>query len=113
MFCKCGYTTPKYTEAMLEKERVFNTYLGNGVSIPHGVEEMRSEILNSGVVVLTSRDGIDWGNGNKANLIVGVASVGDEHMKTLQNIALHCGSPADVENIVNLDVDGVYDIFKG
>ena len=31
----------KYTQAMLDKEPVFNTATGNGVAIPHGVESMR------------------------------------------------------------------------
>ena len=37
MLNKSGYTTPAYTEAMLEKEKVFNTHIGFGLAIPHGV----------------------------------------------------------------------------
>ena len=29
IFCEDGYTTEKYTQAMLDKEQVFNTAIGN------------------------------------------------------------------------------------
>ena len=44
IFLDGGYTTDKYTQAMLDKEETFNTAIGNNVAIPHGIESMRGEI---------------------------------------------------------------------
>ncbi|WP_026507748.1 PTS sugar transporter subunit IIA [Butyrivibrio sp. MC2013] len=108
-----GYTTDKYTDALFEKEKVFNTYLGNSLAIPHGVESMRSEILGSGIAIFTYPDGVDWGDGNIAKLVIGVASVGDDHVQTLSNIAMACSTQEAVDKILTMNVDEIYEIFKG
>ena len=59
-----GYTTDRYVEALLEKEKVFNTAIGFGLAIPHGIETMKSEIKESGLAIMTVPEGVDWGNGN-------------------------------------------------
>ena len=94
-----GYVTERYTEAMLKKEEVFNTAIGNKLAIPHGVEGMTGEILNAGIAIFTYPDGVDWGNGQTVNLVIGIASVGDEHLETLSKIATTCSSEAEVEKI--------------
>ena len=47
IFYDDGYTTEKYTQAMLDKEKVFNTAIGNAVAIPHGIEEGKCEVKKS------------------------------------------------------------------
>jgi hypothetical protein len=37
---------------MLAREKVANTYLGNGISIPHGLPKNRDLILRTGISVL-------------------------------------------------------------
>ena len=107
-----GYVTERYTEAMLKKEEVFNTAIGNKLAIPHGVEGMTGEILNAGIAIFTYPDGVDWGNGQTVNLVIGIASVGDEHLETLSKIATTCSSEAEVAKILKMDVDEVYALFK-
>lgn len=107
-----GYVTERYTEAMLKKEEVFNTAIGNKLAIPHGVEGMTGEILNAGIAIFTYPDGVDWGNGQTVNLVIGIASVGDEHLETLSKIATTCSSEAEVAKILKMDVDEVYGLFK-
>ncbi|MBB5182749.1 PTS mannitol transporter subunit IICBA [Catenisphaera adipataccumulans] len=107
-----GYTTEKYTEAMFEKEKVFNTAIGNEIAIPHGIESMTGEIKNSGIAIFTYPDGMDWGDGNIVKLVIGVASVGNDHMAALQKIAEACSTTEDVEKIVKMDVDEIYNLFK-
>ncbi len=107
-----GYVTERYTEAMLKKEEVFNTAIGNKLAIPHGVEGMTGEILNAGIAIFTYPDGVDWGNGQTVNLVIGIASVGDEHLETLSKIATTCSSEAEVEKILKLNVDEVYELFR-
>lgn len=107
-----GYVTERYTEAMLKKEEVFNTAIGNKLAIPHGVEGMTGEILNAGIAIFTYPDGVDWGNGQTVNLVIGIASVGDEHLETLSKIATTCSSEAEVEKILKLNVEEVYELFR-
>lgn len=107
-----GYVTERYTEAMLKKEEVFNTAIGNKLAIPHGVEGMTGEILNAGIAIFTYPDGVDWGDGQTVNLVIGIASVGDEHLETLSKIATTCSSEAEVAKILKMDVDEVYGLFK-
>ena len=107
-----GYVTEKYTEAMLKKEEVFNTAIGNKLAIPHGVEGMTGEIKNAGIAIFTYPDGVDWGNGQIVNLVIGIASVGDEHIATLGKIATTCSSEAEVDKILKMDVDEVYNLFR-
>ncbi len=107
-----GYVTEKYTEAMMKKEEVFNTAIGNRLAIPHGVEGMTGEIKNAGIAIFTYPDGVDWGNGQTVNLVIGLASVGDEHIHTLTKIATTCSSEEEVDKILKMDRDAVYNLFK-
>ncbi len=112
VFYDGGYTTEKYTEAMLEKEKVFNTAIGNNLAIPHGIEGMTGEILNSGLVIFSYPDGVDWGDGQSVKLVIGIASVGDEHVDKLAKIAAACSTEEAVDKILTMRVDDVYDLFK-
>lgn len=112
IFLNGGYTTDKYTQAMLDKEETFNTAIGNSVAIPHGIESMRGEIKNTGLVIMTFPDGIDWGEGETVKLVIGIAAVGDEHMDVLQKIAQACEDEEAVEAILAKSTDEVYDMFK-
>jgi PTS system mannitol-specific IIC component len=107
-----GYVTERYTEAMFEKEKVFNTAIGNNIAIPHGIESMTGEILNSGIAIFTYPNGLDWGEGKKVKLVIGVASVGDDHMTALAKIADACETAAAVDRIVAMSQDEIYNLFK-
>ncbi|MBQ4045498.1 MAG: PTS mannitol transporter subunit IICBA [Lachnospiraceae bacterium] len=111
IFYEGGYTTEKYTQAMLDKEPVFNTAIGNGLAIPHGIESMRGEIKNSGLVIMTFPQGIDWG-GEIVKLVIGIAAIGEDHLDVLGKIADACDSEEEVDAIVAKSVDEIYDMFK-
>lgn len=87
VLAKSGYVEPAYIEGMLAREAKFTTYIGNGVAIPHGENEVKDKIVASGLVVLQYPNGIDFGDGNMANLVIGIAGKGNEHMQLLSNIA--------------------------
>ena len=108
-----GYATPAYTTAMLEKEKVFNTAIGYGLAIPHGIETMKSEIQNSGIVIMTFPNGIQWGNDQVVKLVIGIAGKGEEHMDILSNIALTCSSDEAVDVLSQADADALYGLFSG
>ena len=82
-----GCVTPEYVEGMQERERSMSTYLGVGVSIPHGMYENYDHILNSGLSVLQIPDGVEWEEDEKVYLVIGIASSSDEHINVLQSLA--------------------------
>ncbi len=81
----CGYVDASYAEAMVERERVATTYLGMGIAIPHGTGEAKAGIYRSGIVVMQYPEGVDFG-GERAQLIIGIAGVGDEHIEILSRV---------------------------
>ena len=82
-----GCVKQNYVSGMLAREETMSTYLGNGVSIPHGKFENREDILQTGISVLQVPAGIEWEDGEKAHLIIGIAASSDEHMGILMNLA--------------------------
>ena len=108
---ECGYVTPKYVDGMVAKEDTFNTCIGNHLAIPHGIESVIGEIKNSGLAIFGYPDGVDWGEGETAKLVIAVASAGDEHIETLGKIAGNCDTEEDVEAILKMSVDQIYDLF--
>lgn len=82
-----GYVNPNYIEGMKKREEKLSTYIGNGVAIPHGDSDYKEEILKSGIVVVQYPHGIEFEDGDVANLLIGIAGKGDEHLKILANLA--------------------------
>ena len=82
-----GCVQARYVEGMLAREGIMSTYLGNGVSIPHGQDENRADILQTGISVLQLPAGVEWEDGEKAYLIIGIAATSDEHIGVLSNLA--------------------------
>lgn len=82
-----GYVKPGYKEYILEREKQSTTYLGNYVAIPHGTVEGKQEILNTGIVIFQYPNGIDFGNGNKAYFLIGIAAKNNEHIEIISHIS--------------------------
>lgn len=97
-----GCVEPEYIEAMLERDKLVSTYMGNFIAIPHGTDEAKKYVKKSGICVIQVPDGVDfsWDDEEKmAMVLFGIAGIGDEHLEILQHIALFC---TDVENVVEL-----------
>src|SRR3569832_221736 len=86
LLVRSGCIDPGYAESMLAREQVANTYLGKGVSIPHGLPRDRELIQRTGIAVLQVPDGVRWQEGDTARLIVGIAARSDEHLDILSNL---------------------------
>lgn len=82
-----GCVQARYVDGMLAREEIMSTYLGNGVSIPHGQDQNRADILQTGISVLQLPDGVEWEDGEKAYLVIGIAASSDEHVGVLANLA--------------------------
>jgi phosphocarrier protein FPr len=81
-----GYIDPAYVESIWRREKVANTFLGNGIAIPHGLPENRGLIHKTGVAVLQVPDGVMWNPGETVHLVVGIAARSDEHIEILTNL---------------------------
>ncbi|MFY4776672.1 PTS mannitol transporter subunit IICBA [Metabacillus sp. RGM 3146] len=90
-----GYVNENYIEAMIARDELTSTYMGNDVAIPHGTEEAKKDVLKSGVVILQVPEGVDF-DGNKVRLLFGIAGKDGTHLEILSGIAVTC---SDMENI--------------
>lgn len=99
MLLKSGYVTPKYIEGMKKREEEFTTYIGSGIAIPHGVNEYKKEILETGLVMVQYPDGVQFGKDKTAFLVIGIAGKGDEHLSLLTKIALTVQNKENVEHL--------------
>jgi Phosphotransferase System HPr (HPr) Family len=94
-----GNIAAGYVDSMLGREKVANTYLGNGITIPHGLPENRELIQQTGVAVLQVPDGVTWNPGETARLIVGIAAKSDEHIEVLRKLTGVLGNDALVAKL--------------
>lgn len=108
------YVTKEYIDKMQEREALTTTYIGNGVAIPHGTNESKAFIKSSGISIVQIPAGVDFGDGNMAYLLIGIAGVGDEHLEMLSSIAIVCSEEENVKKLVQATRDeDVIAILKG
>ena len=110
MLCDSGYVDEGYIEAMQKRELSFPTNIGNGIALPHGVEEAKKEIRQSGIAVMVFPEGTDWGN-EKVKLVIGIAGVGEEHLEILSIIAEKMSVPEAVEALIQGTEEEIYNTF--
>lgn len=83
-----GHVPAQYIDFMLKRDEDLSTYMGAGLAIPHGTNEAKQLIHSTGLAFLVVPDGVDFGNGDIAHLVVGIAAIGDDHMDLLTSIAM-------------------------
>lgn len=109
-----GYVQPSYVEKMLEREEMTSTFMGNFVAIPHGTDDAKHEVIESGIAIIQVPEGVDFGDGNIVKLIFGIAGKGDEHLDILSNIAIVVSEEENVEEIVKASTkEEVLSFFEG
>ena len=85
LLVKLGYVDESYIPAMQEREKLVTTYMGMGVAIPHGTSQAKGTVKKTGIVFLQYPEGVDFGD-EKAQLVFGIAGIGNEHMDLLAKI---------------------------
>lgn len=102
-----GLVTEGYVDAMLAREEIISTYLGNGIALPHGTSESQDTILRTGLAVAQFPAGVPWGD-EPARLVIGLAARSEEHIAVMSQLANVLGdaelcarlaSTADAEEI--------------
>lgn len=99
---KLGYVDHSYVDAMQEREKLVSTYMGMGVAIPHGTTQAKGTVKKTGIVCLQYPDGVDFGF-EKAQLIFGIAGIGDEHLDLLGKLCTLLEDPNLLETLKTTD----------
>ena len=96
-----GNVDERYVDSMFEREKSVSTYMGNAVAIPHGTNESKQWVTRSGLSIITVPEGVEYGDGEVAKLVIGIAGKGDDHLEILSKIAIVVSEEENVEKIVN------------
>ena len=91
-----GCIDPGYIDSMKKRETVANTFLGNGIAIPHGLPEHRQLIHETAIAVLQVPEGVAWNPGESATLVIGIAAKSDEHIEILTNLTRLLDDPVTI-----------------
>lgn len=107
-----GFCEQEYIDSMKEKCLHEQTYIGNGISIPHGRDEARRFVLKTGIVIGHFSKSIQY-DGEETNLIIGIASNSNEHIEILQELAIKLFDENYVKKLVEArDINDFYMIFN-
>lgn len=104
-----GIVDSAYVDSMIDRENIVTTHMGNFVAIPHGTDESKEQVLNTGISVIQVPQGVNFAPGEKeekmAMMIFGIAGVGGEHLDVLSKIAVFCSEVENVVRLVNADTE--------
>ncbi|SEN90803.1 PTS system D-mannitol-specific IIA component, Fru family (TC 4.A.2.1.2) [Amphibacillus marinus] len=108
-----GYVEASYVEKMLEREEITSTYIGNNVAIPHGTDDAKKAVKETGLSVVITPSGVDF-NGNTVNILIGIAGKGDEHLEILSKIALVCAEEENIQKLIQASSkEEILNLFSG
>ena len=102
-----GAVEPAYVDAMQERERMVSTYMGMGIAIPHGTAQAKGTVKKTAISMVQYPEGVDFG-AEKAQLVFGIAGIGEEHLDLLAKIAGCLEDPEVLEKMKTTgDVDWI------
>ncbi|OME82162.1 PTS mannitol transporter subunit IIA [Paenibacillus sp. FSL A5-0031] len=101
MLVDAGHAPQSYIDKMIEREESLSTYIGGGLAMPHGTNESKALIQSTGMAIITVPAGVDFGGEEPAQLIIGLAAVGDDHLDILTNVAVLVSEEEDMQRILN------------
>jgi phosphocarrier protein FPr len=114
MLAQAGCVAPDYAESMLKRESVNSTYLGKGLAIPHGMAADKIRVLKDGFAVLQIPGGVDWGDGERANIVIAIAAGGDTHLELMRTLVKVLQNDQAMETIKNTpDAEVIVGILSG
>ena len=97
---------------MLEREKIATTYMGMGIAIPHGTSKAKGTVKKTAITMLQYPEGVDFGD-EKAQLVFGIAGIGDEHLDLLGKIARALDDPEVLDKMKTTDdVDWILEILS-
>jgi mannitol/fructose-specific phosphotransferase system IIA component len=97
-----GAVERPYLEAMVEREHLLSTFLGEGFALPHGTDASRAHVRHPAIAVLQFPEGVDWGGG-LVHVAIAVASATDEHVRILAEVATVITDPEKAQRLREAD----------
>ncbi|ARY99410.1 PTS mannitol transporter subunit IICBA [Yersinia ruckeri] len=113
---KGGYVEPEYVAAMLEREKLTSTYLGESIAVPHGTIEAKDRVLRTGVVFCQYPDGVRFGDEEDevARLVIGIAARNNEHIQVITSLTNALDDDSIIARLSNTkSVQEVLDLLSG
>ena len=113
---KGGYVEPEYVQAMLEREKLTSTYLGESIAVPHGTIEAKDRVLRTGVVFCQYPHGVRFGDEEDevARLVIGIAARNNEHIQVITSLTNALDDDSVIERLANTtSVQEVLDLLGG
>jgi len=100
---KGGYVQPEYVDAMLEREKLTPTYLGESIAVPHGTVEAKDRVLKTGVVFCQYPQGVRFGEEEDdiARLVIGIAARNNEHIQVITSLTNALDDETVIERLAN------------
>ena len=98
-----GYVDADYIPAMLEREEIVSTYMGNFIAIPHGTDEAKKSIKSTGISIIQIPGGVSFSKpeDKMVFIVFGIAGKDGEHLELLSKIAIFCSEQENVIKLVN------------
>ena len=89
MLVSGGYVEPDYIDAMLAREALTTTYLGESIAVPHGTVEAKDRVLRTGIVICQYPQGVQFGDepDDVARLVIGITARNNEHVQVIARLA--------------------------
>ncbi len=107
-----GAVEDEYTDAMLEREKLFSSYIGYGFALPHGTSDSMRFVRQDGLVFVRPKSPIIW-HGETVHAAFALAANGTKHIEMLGMLAdslqaaserewlLKCDSEADIRGFLS------------
>nr|WP_304363253.1 PTS mannitol transporter subunit IICBA [Gilliamella apicola] len=98
-----GYVTPAYIDAMLAREKLTSTYLGESIAVPHGTIESKNDVIKTGIVFCQYPAGVQFGeeDNDKAKIVIGIAARNNEHLDVIAKLTNALDDQAIITKLVN------------
>ncbi|BDN89893.1 hypothetical protein KAM471c_37080 [Aeromonas caviae] len=98
-----GYVAPDYVDAMLEREQLVSTYLGESIAVPHGTIAAKEHVKRTGIVICQYPAGVAFGEGadEVARLVIGIAARNDEHIQVITRLTNALDEPGLVDRLAS------------
>ncbi|MGL5388742.1 MAG: PTS mannitol transporter subunit IICBA [Enterobacterales bacterium] len=113
---KGGYVEPEYVPAMLAREKLTSTYLGESIAVPHGTIEAKDRVLRTGVVFCQYPQGVRFGDEEDevARLVIGIAARNNEHIQVITSLTNALDDESVIERLASTtSVQEVLDLLGG
>ncbi|MGL5091589.1 MAG: PTS mannitol transporter subunit IICBA [Aeromonas sobria] len=98
-----GYVAPDYVNAMLEREQLVSTYLGESIAVPHGTIAAKKFVKHTGIVICQYPAGVAFGEAadEVARLVIGIAARNDEHMQVITRLTNALDEPGLIDRLAS------------